>query len=316
MFNNQVWLALALIGTFLTIFVVGVVVDMMLTSKRRYATVLQTQVGVTPDSFANIRQEQLKTSALERLIFPFAGKVISSITRLTPLDLYGRTNRLIELAGNPPSMTAERIVAFKIIGAIAGLVVGILVAPVLPFKGFVASVLIAVLFAFTGYTVPERGPRLQGLEAPEGDPQGDARHDGPPDDQRRGGARLRRRARPGRQERSRSALGGDRPDAPGDADRREQDRGASTRQRPDRGPGTGWVRAVDDPGRQVRRWGREGAAGSVDRASTEASSASGRGGTEGAAEAPVPHDLHGAACLVHRDPGAGAIKVAETFFGK
>ena len=157
MFNNQVWLALALIGTFLTIFVVGVVVDMMLTSKRRYATVLQTQVGVTPDSFANIREEQLKTSALERLIFPFAGKVISSITRLTPLDLYGRTNRLIELAGNPPSMTAERIVAFKIIGAIAGLVVGILVTPVLPFKGFVASVLIAVLFAFTGYTFPSAG---------------------------------------------------------------------------------------------------------------------------------------------------------------
>ena len=33
-------------------------------------------------------------------------------------------------------MTAERIVAFsKIIGAIAGLVVGILVAPMLPFEG-------------------------------------------------------------------------------------------------------------------------------------------------------------------------------------
>jgi tight adherence protein C len=157
MFNNQVWLALALIGTFLTIFVVGIVVDMMLNTKRRYATVLQTQVGATPDSFANLRQEQLKTSSLERLIFPFAGKVISSITRLTPLDLYGRTNRLIELAGNPPSMTAERIVAFKIIGAIVGLVLGILVAPVLPFKGFVPSVIIAVFFAFTGYTFPSAG---------------------------------------------------------------------------------------------------------------------------------------------------------------
>ena len=84
MFDNQVWLALALIGTFLTIFVLGVVVDMMLNTRRRYATVLQTQVGATPDSIANLRQEQLKTSALERLIFPFAGKVISSITRLRP----------------------------------------------------------------------------------------------------------------------------------------------------------------------------------------------------------------------------------------
>ncbi len=157
MFDNQVWLALALIGTFLTIFVVGIAVDMMINSKRRYATVLQTQVGAAPDSIANFRQEQLKTNALERLIFPFAGKVVSSITRLTPLDLYGRTNRLIELAGNPPSMTAERIVAFKIIGAIAGLVVGILVAPVLPFKGLVPAVVIPVFFAFTGYTFPSAG---------------------------------------------------------------------------------------------------------------------------------------------------------------
>jgi NhaP-type Na+/H+ or K+/H+ antiporter len=59
MFDNQVWLALALIGTFLTIFVVGIVVDMMLNTKRRYATVLQTQVGATPDSFSTRRQVQL-----------------------------------------------------------------------------------------------------------------------------------------------------------------------------------------------------------------------------------------------------------------
>ena len=157
MFNSQVWLALALVGTFLTIFVIGVVVDTILSTRRRYATVLQTQVGVTPDSIANVRQDQLKTSALERLIFPFAGKVISSITRLTPLDLYGRQNRLIELAGNPPAMTAERIVAFKIIFGIAGLVVGIMVAPLLPFTGFLATVATAGLFALTGYTIPSAG---------------------------------------------------------------------------------------------------------------------------------------------------------------
>jgi tight adherence protein C len=157
MFDNQVWLAVALIGTFSTIFVFGIVVDTMLNKRRTYATVLQTQVGDVPDSIVNVRQDQLKTSALERLIFPFAGKVISSITRHTPLDLYARTNRLIELAGNPPSMTAERIVAFKIIFAIVGLVVGLLVAPLLPFKGFVPSVLTAALLAFTGYTFPSAG---------------------------------------------------------------------------------------------------------------------------------------------------------------
>jgi len=157
MFDSQVWLALALIGTFLTIFVLGVVVDMALNKRRQYATVLQTQVGAVPDSITNLREQQLKTSSLERLVFPFAGKVISSITRLTPLDLYGRTNRLIELAGNPPSLTAERIVAFKIVFGIVGFVAGLLVAPLLPFKGFAATVLTAVLFALFGYTFPSAG---------------------------------------------------------------------------------------------------------------------------------------------------------------
>src|SRR5215204_5156728 len=157
MFDNQLWLALALIGTFSTIVVFGLGVDMMLNKRRRYTTVLQTQVEDVPDSITNLRHEQLKTSSLERLVFPFAGKVISSITRLTPLDLYARTNRLIELAGNPPSLTAERIVAFKIVFGIVGLVGGILVAPLLPFKGFVASVMAAVLFALAGYTFPSAG---------------------------------------------------------------------------------------------------------------------------------------------------------------
>jgi tight adherence protein C len=157
MFNSQVWLALALIGTFSTIFVLGIVVDMMLNRRRRYATVLQTQVGGTADGFANLRDEQLKTSVLDRLIFPFTGKVISSITRLTPVDLYGRTNRLIELAGSPPSLTAERIVAFKILFGIVGLVVGLLLVPLLPFTGLVFSVVPPALLALTGYTFPSAG---------------------------------------------------------------------------------------------------------------------------------------------------------------
>jgi tight adherence protein C len=157
MFDNQVWLALALIGTFSTIFVIGLVVDMTVNTRRRYATVLQTQVGDVPDNIANLRQEQLKTSSLDRLIFPFAAKVVSTVTRHTPLDLYRRVNRLIELAGNPPALTAERIVAFKIVGGIVGVVVGILMAPLLPFTGFWVPVMSVVVFSLAGYTFPSAG---------------------------------------------------------------------------------------------------------------------------------------------------------------
>jgi tight adherence protein C len=153
MSNNQVWLAVALVGTFMTIFMLGLVVDMALSARRRYVSVLRTNVGGTADSIANLRNENLRRSALERLVLPFTGKVISSITRLTPLDLYGRVNRLIVLAGNPPAFTAERIVAFKIVFGIAGLVVGLLLAPLLPFTGFLKVGAVALL-TLTGYTVP------------------------------------------------------------------------------------------------------------------------------------------------------------------
>jgi tight adherence protein C len=151
---NQVWLAVALIGTFLTIFLLGVVVDMVLSSRRRYVSVLQAQVGETAESIANLRQEQLQRSPLERLVFPFAAKVVSSITRHTPLDLHARTNRLIVLAGNPPALTAERVVAFKIVFGIGGLVVGIIAAPLLPFHSAIATVATAVIFMLMGYTAP------------------------------------------------------------------------------------------------------------------------------------------------------------------
>ena len=154
MSNNQVWLAVALVGTFLTIFMLGLVVDMALSARRRYVSVLRTQVGDTADSITNLRKDQLSRSALERLMLPFAGKVISSITRLTPLDLYGRVNRLIVLAGNPPALTAERIVAFKIVFAIVGLVAGLMLSPLLPFTGFLLKVGTVVLFTLIGYTLP------------------------------------------------------------------------------------------------------------------------------------------------------------------
>jgi len=153
MSNNQVWLAVALVGTFMTIFMLGLVVDMALSARRRYVSVLRTHVGDTADSIANLRNEKLRSSALERLVLPFAGKVISSITRVTPLDLYGRVNRLIVLAGNPPAFTAERIVAFKIVFGIAGLVVGLMLAQLLPFTGFLKVGAVALL-TLTGYTIP------------------------------------------------------------------------------------------------------------------------------------------------------------------
>src|SRR5918994_597452 len=151
--SSNLWLGLALIGTFFTVFMVGLLVEMVLSSRRHYVSVLQTQVGDTPETLANLRDEQLRKSPLERLVLPAAGKLIRSIVRHTPLDLYGRTSRLIVLAGNPPGLKAERVVAFKVVFAVVGLVAGMAISSVLPLPGSV-KVAAAVLFAFMGYTIP------------------------------------------------------------------------------------------------------------------------------------------------------------------
>ena len=151
--SSTLWLGLALIGTFFTVFMVGLLVEMVLSSRRHYVSVLQTQVGDTPETLANLRDEQLRKSALERLVLPAAGKLIRSIVRHTPLDLYGRTSRLIVLAGNPPGLKAERVVAFKVVFAIVGLVCGMAISSVLPLPGSVKLAAI-VLFALMGYTIP------------------------------------------------------------------------------------------------------------------------------------------------------------------
>ena len=151
--SSTLWLGLALIGTFFTVFMVGLLVEMVLSSRRHYVSVLQTQVGDTPETLANLRDEQLRKSPLERLVLPMAGKLIRSIVRHTPLDLYGRTSRLIVLAGNPPGLKAERVVAFKVVFAIVGLVAGLAISSVLPLPGSVKLAAI-VMFAFMGYTIP------------------------------------------------------------------------------------------------------------------------------------------------------------------
>jgi len=153
MFSN-IWLVLALVGTFLTIFMLGFVIDATVTgSRRRAVTLLQAHVGEVPKGALTLREEQLRRSALVRLALPFAGKVVGLLARFTPIDLPRRVNRLIVLAGNPPGWTAERVVAFKIILGIGGLVGGLVVATMLPLSG-VLSIGVVVLFALLGYTVP------------------------------------------------------------------------------------------------------------------------------------------------------------------
>ena len=149
---SNLWLVLALVGTFLTIFLIGVVIDMLLRERNRPVALLESQVGQVTDS-VDLRQQELEGSAVDRMLMPSARRLGRGVVRLTPFDLNARIQEQLVLAGNPPGWDAERVVALKIIGGVIGVIGGALLMTLVPISGWL-KILFVVIIALIGYTMP------------------------------------------------------------------------------------------------------------------------------------------------------------------
>ena len=147
---SSLWLALTLVGAFLAIFMVGVLLDMFMRERNRTVTLLETSLGQVTDS-VDLREEELSGSALDRIVLPTAKRLGKRLVRLTPFDLNSRINEQLTLAGSPAGWDPERVVALKIIGGVAGLVGGILLAALLPIAALL-KVGFVVLWSRAGLT--------------------------------------------------------------------------------------------------------------------------------------------------------------------
>jgi tight adherence protein C len=148
---SNLWLLLAMAGTFLTVMVVFVVVDMRARERNRPVALLESQIG--PVEGVVDGRSNLEGGPFERIIMPAFKKVGRGIVRVTPFDLSARINEKLVLAGNPEGWDAERVVALKIIGGVAGLIGGFALMSVLPFSGLM-GIVFAAIFALLGYTIP------------------------------------------------------------------------------------------------------------------------------------------------------------------
>ncbi len=61
----------------------------------------------------------------DRVVGPGLQRLVRLARRLSPTGVAGRIQRHLDLAGNPPAWTVERVFAFKGIGLVAGFVLGL-----------------------------------------------------------------------------------------------------------------------------------------------------------------------------------------------
>ena len=150
---SDAFLLVALGATFGCIVLVGIAIESTLTDRKRAVRLLESQV-IGGDAGTNLREAELAEPFSNRAIVPVMTGAARIARRLTPLDSRDRLALRLVLAGSPPGWDAERMMAFKVIGAVAGLVLGV----VMVFAGWLgglAGLVVTALFTFIGFVAPD-----------------------------------------------------------------------------------------------------------------------------------------------------------------
>jgi tight adherence protein C len=154
---SEIWLALAIGCLFFSIVLVGVFVDQTVTERRRTLRLLESQIAVGGASSVdalNLREQDLAENFATRVLVPVVSKAGHVAKRVTPLDTRDRIAKKLVLAGSPAGWDAERVLAFKIIGAVTGFVLGLGVGTLINLSSFLQLVIIGLL-TFCGFVLPD-----------------------------------------------------------------------------------------------------------------------------------------------------------------
>ncbi|MET0800329.1 MAG: type II secretion system F family protein [Actinomycetota bacterium] len=150
---SEIWLVLAVASAFFAVVLIGLAVEPGSPEKKRALRLLESQVGGS-SAPVNLREEALSRSFGQRVVLPIMSTAGRVARRVTPLDARDRVAKKLQLAGSPVGWDAERVLAFKVIGAVAGVFGGFVLSTVVQPAPFISIVAISLL-AFVGFVVPD-----------------------------------------------------------------------------------------------------------------------------------------------------------------
>jgi tight adherence protein C len=151
---SEIWLTLAIASVFSAFVLAGFVLDQSKTEKNRAIRLLESQVAGSEQQ-ADLREQKMQESFGARVLVPVLAGANRVARRVTPLDSRERLTKKLQLAGGPMGWDAERLLAFKVIGAAVGLVLGVLVTTGLIHPAPFISIVVVALLVFAGFIAPD-----------------------------------------------------------------------------------------------------------------------------------------------------------------
>lgn len=124
----------------------------------RSLSVLEAYSAAPPE----LRRE-LEPSFNDRVLAPLLDRTLSLGRKLTPSDHGERIRNRLEVAGNPPGWTVDRVTSMKFIGFAVALVVSLVLSMLLSL-GFGPMLAFCVLAALAGYMAPNMYLYQKGYE--------------------------------------------------------------------------------------------------------------------------------------------------------
>jgi tight adherence protein C len=152
--SETVFLVVAIVAVVCAVFLFGVALDPSGGDKTRAMKLLQSQVGQGGQPIPDLREQSLQAGFGRRVVVPIFSASGRVAKRITPIDSRQRLEKKLLLAGGPVGWDAERVMAFKVIGAVGGLILGFFFASLMNLSGFLVFV-VAGLVTFVGFVLPD-----------------------------------------------------------------------------------------------------------------------------------------------------------------
>lgn len=157
---SDIFLVLGIACVFFALVLAGFALDASKSEKGRAIKLLQSQVAssatttMAPGESVNLREQRLQEGFSSRIVMPVLAAASRVSRRITPIDARERLTKKLQLAGSPQGWDAERVLSFKVIGAVGGFLLGVFVAGMVHPAPFIAIVVLALL-SFVGFVAPD-----------------------------------------------------------------------------------------------------------------------------------------------------------------